>query len=116
MSCIAFYLVCYLLLAQAPDPATAVAPGQDVSSQVPALGGISGTVVDQNGNFLLAARVSLTRPGQTEEKTQESDGTGHFVFTAIPPGPFQLTVTGEGFATQQVAGAFFIREKHSKCR
>ena len=43
-------------------------------------------------------------PGQTEEKTQESDGAGHFVFKAIPPGPFQLTVTGEGFATQQIPG------------
>jgi hypothetical protein len=29
---------------------------------------------------------------------------GIFVFTAVPPGPFQLTVTGEGFATQQVPG------------
>jgi hypothetical protein len=68
------------------------------------VGTISGTVVDQNGNFLLAARVSLTRPGQTEEKTQESDGAGRFVFSAIPPGPFQLAVTGVGFATQQIPG------------
>src|ERR1700754_4560049 len=42
-------------------------------------GTISGTVVDQNGNSLLAARVSLIRPGQAEEKTQESDGAGRFV-------------------------------------
>jgi hypothetical protein len=81
--------------------ATLDAAGQPSEQTV---GTISGTVVDQNGNFLLAARVSLTRPGQTEEKTHESDGAGHFVFTAIPPGPFQLTVTGEGFATQQVPG------------
>ena len=70
----------------------------------PTVGTISGTVVDQNGNSLLAARVSLTRPGLTKEATQESDGAGHFVFRAVPPGPFQLTVTGEGFATQQVPG------------
>jgi hypothetical protein len=83
-----------------------VSATQEAAGQSPeqTVGTISGTVVDQNGNFLLAARVSLTRPGQTEEKTQESDGAGHFVFTAIPPGPFQLTVTGEGFATQQVPG------------
>jgi hypothetical protein len=68
------------------------------------VGSIRGTVVDQNGNFLLAARVVLTRPGQSEEKTQESDGSGQFVFTALAPGPFQLTVTGEGFATQQIPG------------
>jgi carboxypeptidase family protein len=67
-------------------------------------------VVDQNGNFLLAARVSLTRPGQGEEKTQESDGAGQFVFTAVPPGPFQLTVSGEGFATEQIPGVLHPAE------
>jgi Carboxypeptidase regulatory-like domain len=90
-----------------PDgPAIGLSVTQDAGGQPPeqTVGTISGTVVDQNGNFLLAARVSLTRPGQTEEKTHESDGAGHFVFTAIPPGPFQLTVTGEGFAIQQVPG------------
>jgi hypothetical protein len=87
--------------------ATLDAAGQPSEQTV---GTISGTVVDQNGNFLLAARVSLTRPGQTEEKTHESDGAGHFVFTAIPPGPFQLTVTGEGFATQQVPGVLHAGE------
>jgi hypothetical protein len=90
-----------------PDgPAIGLSATQDAAGRPPeqTAGTISGTVVDQNGNFLLAARVSLTRSGQTEEKTHESDGAGHFVFTAIPPGPFQLTVTGEGFATQQVPG------------
>jgi hypothetical protein len=68
------------------------------------VGTVSGTIVDQNGNFLLAARVSLSSLGQTEERTQESDGAGHFVFTAVPPGPFQLTINGERFATQQLPG------------
>jgi Carboxypeptidase regulatory-like domain len=90
-----------------PDsPVIGLSATQDAAGQPPeqTVGTISGTVVDQNGNFLLAARVSLTRPAQTEEKTHESDGAGHFVFAAVPPGPFQLTVTGEGFATQQVPG------------
>jgi hypothetical protein len=99
------FLSCLLpSLAQAPTPATAVAPGQDVSGQVPAVGGISGTVVDQDGNFLLAARVTLTHPGQTGEQTKESDGTGHFVFAPVAAGPFDLTITGVGFATQQRQG------------
>src|SRR5258708_1507303 len=99
------FLSCLLpSLAQAPTPATAVPPGPDVSGQVPAAGGISGTVVDQDGNFLLAARVTLTRPELTGEQTQESDGVGHFVFTPVAAGPFELTVTGEGFATQQRQG------------
>jgi hypothetical protein len=90
-----------------PDaPAIRLSTTQDVSGQ-PAeqtVGTISGTVVDQDGNFLLAARVSLTQPGRSEEKTQDSDGVGHFVFTAVPPGPFQLTVSGEGFAARQLPG------------
>jgi hypothetical protein len=80
---------------------TQVATGHPSDQTV---GSIKGTVVDQNGNFLLAARVTLTHPGQTEEKMQQSDGSGQFVFAAVPPGPFQLTVTGDGFATQQVPG------------
>ncbi len=68
------------------------------------MGGISGTVVDQDGNFLLAARVTLTHPGQTGEQTEESDGAGHFVFTPVAAGPFELTITGAGFATQQRQG------------
>jgi hypothetical protein len=91
--------------AQQASPIDAPVPAQDATA-----GTISGTVVDQNGNFLLAARVSLRRPGQTEENTQQSDGAGHFVFKAIPPGRFQLTVTGDGFATQQVAGVLHAGE------
>jgi hypothetical protein len=94
--------IVFCCLTALPDvSATQEAAGQPPEQTV---GTISGTVVDQNGNFLLAARVSLTRAGLKEEKTRESDGAGHFVFTAVPPGPFQLTVTGEGFATQQVPG------------
>jgi hypothetical protein len=89
-------------------PAHAQATAIQPSEQAP--GSIHGTVVDQNGNFLLAARVTLTRPGQSGEKTQESDGAGQFVFTAVPPGPFQLTVTGEGFATQQIPGVLHPAE------
>jgi Carboxypeptidase regulatory-like domain len=92
-------LCCLPLLAEWPAQAEMASPLDATAG-----GTISGTVVDQNGTFLLAARVTLTRPGQTEEKTQESDGIGHFVFTAVPPGPFQLTVSGEGFATQQIPG------------
>jgi hypothetical protein len=79
-------------------------PGQDVSGHIPAVGGISGTVVDQDGNFLLAARMTLTHPGQTGEQIQESDGAGHFVFTPVAAGPFELTITGPCFATQQRQG------------
>jgi hypothetical protein len=98
-------LCCLPMEAQWPAHAQQASP-----VDAPAVGTIGGTVVDQDGNFLLAARVSLTQPGQTEEKTQESDGAGRFVFTAVLPGPFQLTVSGEGFATQQIPGVLHSGE------
>ena len=89
-----------------PDaPAIGILPGQEASAQQAqqSLGNISGTVVDQNGNFVFSARVRLTREGQTEQE-MVSDRNGHFLFTGVAAGPFQLTIGAEGFATQTRAG------------
>src|SRR5271168_2516293 len=74
-------------LPEAPNPQAAEST-QDQSS-----GTISGTVVDQNGNFVLAARVRLVREGQSEEKEVSSDKEGRFIFSGVAPGPFQVTVS-----------------------
>jgi hypothetical protein len=87
-------------LPDAPNPQAAEStPKQDQSS-----GTISGTVVDQNGNFVLAARVRLVRDGQSEEKEVSSDKDGHFIFSGVAPGPFQITVSAAGFAVQDRPG------------
>jgi len=87
-------------LPDAPNPrAEESGPKQDQSS-----GTISGTVVDQNGNFVLAARVRLVREGQTEGKDVSSDKDGYFIFSGVAPGPFQITVSAEGFAPQERLG------------
>ncbi len=80
--------------------------GQDVAGQNPgqSLGTISGMVVDPNGNFVLSARVRLAREGHTEEREAASDKEGRFVFAGVPAGAFRLTVSAEGFATQEVPG------------
>ena len=72
-------------------------------------GTISGTVVDPNGNFILSARVRLTQPGG---KTVETgcEGEGHFVFSAVAPGLFQVTITAEGFAPREVTGDLLAAE------
>jgi hypothetical protein len=70
--------------------------------QDPVLGSISGTVVDQNGNFVVAALVNLIRDGSPQQVV--SDTEGHFVLQAVAPGPFQLSVVAEGFASQQRTG------------
>ena len=102
-----------LVAASLPDApiAQAIAPAinQDQMS-----GTISGTVVDPNGNFVLAARVRLAREGQSREKEVSSDKDGRFIFSGIAPGPFQLTVSAEGFATQERRESCMLG-KHSRC-
>jgi hypothetical protein len=73
---------------QAPDP------------QMP--GTISGMVVDRTGAIVVGARVRLTRENQTLEAI--SDGDGRFSFADIAPGPFELTTSSEGFATNRYSG------------
>jgi Carboxypeptidase regulatory-like domain len=70
--------------------------------QGPALGTITGTVVDQNGNFVVSALVNLVREGSPLQVASDKDG--HFVLQGVTPGPFELNVIAEGFAPQQRTG------------
>jgi len=67
-------------------------------------GSISGTVVDQSGAVVTGARVKLTREDQSLNQEVVSGNDGQFSFPNIAPGPFQLIVTAEGFATQTFSG------------
>jgi hypothetical protein len=62
--------------------------------------------VDQSGALIAGARVRLTRTGEDQSLKQEavSGGDGQFSLTNIAPGPFQLTITSAGFATQTSSG------------
>jgi hypothetical protein len=77
-------------------------------------GSISGTVVDQSGAVVAGARVSLTGTGEDQSLKQEvpSDDDGQFSFANIVPGPFQLTITSEGFATQTSSGILHSGENY----
>jgi hypothetical protein len=71
----------------------------------PALPGtIHGTIVDPNGTAVAGARVKLTSQGQSPNQETQTGDDGQFAFTNIAPGPFQLSVTGEGFATKSSSG------------
>jgi hypothetical protein len=67
-------------------------------------GNITGTVVDQSGAPVAGARVSLSGEEQSPNQEAVSGDEGQFSFTSIAPGPFQLTVTLEGFTTQASTG------------
>jgi Carboxypeptidase regulatory-like domain len=88
-----------------PDaPTMGIPAAQDAGGPSPgaSLGTISSTVVDQNGNLVFAARVRLARQGHTEKREVASDREGHFVFAGIAAGDFQLTISADGFATQEL--------------
>jgi hypothetical protein len=91
-----------LVDAPLPDaPGATVQGGQDRNES---LGTISGTVVDQNGNFVVSAEVKLAREGQSGQQQVSSNSEGQFVFNGIPEGPFLLTVSAPSFATRQQPG------------
>ena len=67
-------------------------------------GYINGTVLDQVGAVAVDAQVRLTRDDHSPIQEVLSADNGQFAFADVSPGPFQLTVTAEGFETQKVSG------------
>jgi hypothetical protein len=67
-------------------------------------GSISGTVVDQTGAVVAKARVRLARQDQSSYQDAVSGDDGQFSFSNVAAGPFQLTITAPGLATQTSSG------------
>jgi hypothetical protein len=69
-------------------------------------GSIHGLIVDHDGAVYEGVHVTLTqssRPSEPEESTT-TDSDGHFSFSGVLAGPFRLTASSNGFATQVVSG------------
>jgi hypothetical protein len=84
---------------QATEPS---AGGQQNAEQ--RAGSISGKVVDQSGANIAGAVVKLTREGQSSGQEVTTDEDGLFAFSNVPPGPFQLTISSPGLASQESSG------------
>ena len=67
-------------------------------------GRISGRVVDLTGAAAAGAAVTLTRADQSLDQEMLSGDDGQFSFANVAPGPFRLTITLAGFATQEFLG------------
>ncbi|MDT4897714.1 MAG: hypothetical protein QOH25_2791 [Acidobacteriota bacterium] len=58
---------------------------------------VRGTVVDQQGNAVAGATVTLTSPEKNFTRTQTTSESGGYVFNTVPPGAYRLETEGAGF-------------------
>lgn len=71
-----------------------------VSSQTQiTTGTIQGTVTDTNGAIVPGATVEIKNLDTNLSRTLTSDEGGRFVALALPPGPYSIAVSKQGFAT-----------------
>jgi hypothetical protein len=73
-------------------------------------GSISGKVVDQSGANISRAVVKFARDGQSSEREATSNEDGLFAFTHVAPGPFRLTISSPGLASQEFSGTLHSGE------
>jgi carboxypeptidase family protein len=117
-------LLCSSFLLAQTDRATSVttaneAQGRLTDSMVPkseqaqgslTIGNISGTVLDATGAPVSGAQVKLTRVATTAVLEAPTEPDGHFSFTNVAPGPFELHIAVAGFKTKTVSGNLSAQE------
>ena len=92
-----------------PQSSTASQQTQEPSP----LGSIRGVVSDREGSVYEGVRVTLTQPAPGSKPISvTTDSNGHFQFTDVLPGDFQLAITSDGFQTQKLAGSLHPGENY----
>jgi len=62
-----------------------------------ATGSIRGIIYDQSKAIINKAKVTATNKATGAERTAESNSTGEYIFSALPPGEYDVKVTVSGF-------------------
>src|SRR5437773_1568802 len=98
---------------QGPKLARSLKPAVAAFLMFPLLGGlalaqrttasVAGSIVDATGATVPAAEVLLRNLSTGAERTVETNELGYYVVTALPAGPYGLTVKKAGFQTQTVS-------------
>ncbi|HTA59495.1 MAG TPA: carboxypeptidase-like regulatory domain-containing protein, partial [Candidatus Baltobacteraceae bacterium] len=73
-------------------------------------GSIHGTIVDPNGTAVAGAKVKLSQQDQSPSQEAQAGDDGQYSFTNVAPGPFQVSISAEGFATQSSSGVLHSGE------
>jgi hypothetical protein len=77
-----------------------------------AFGSIKGKIIDQTGVGIGGARIKLTHEGQSANQEALSGDGGEFFFADVALGAFQLTISSEGLASQEISGTVQPGEAH----
>src|SRR4026209_362668 len=81
--------------------AALVAAAAPLFAQPPQTGTISGVVQDSSGGVLPGVTVTLTSRARGFARSTITDGSGHFLFPAVPIGAYRVVATLQGFETAQ---------------
>jgi hypothetical protein len=65
---------------------------------------VHGTVLDPQGRVVTGATVSLTSAERNFFRTQKSNASGGYLFTAVPPGIYRIQTEATGFKTLTIEG------------
>ncbi len=88
----------------ATDSASSIAPAPPVAAAAKPSGEIHGIVADPDGDIVPGATVTLEGAGLAQTRTTVASAEGAFTFTAIPEGPYRLTVSATGFKPWMALG------------
>jgi hypothetical protein len=74
---------------------------------------VAGSIVDATGATVPAAQVLLRNLSTGAERTVETNELGIYVVTALPAGPYSLTVKKAGFQTQTVSELVLVVDQNA---
>lgn len=78
-------------------------PGQGTVQPAASASTISGVVVDKDGGIVPGATVVLTKVATGEKlPPQVTNASGAYSFSGLAPGKYKVTITLQGFKTQQI--------------
>jgi hypothetical protein len=86
--------VCLMVLSWA-----ALTGAPSVAQELGGAGTIQGTVKDPTGGVMVSVTVTLSNPVTALRRTATTDSMGQFVFRNLPPNPYHIEVSAQGFQT-----------------
>jgi hypothetical protein len=94
-----------IVASSAPNTNTSQPPeAQQEQAAAAKPGSVIGTVLDQTRSVAAGVVVRLTSEDKFVSREVVTGDNGQFSFSNVPPGPFKLSVSAEGFGNQEFSG------------